>query len=130
MNNVREILEDNKEKIIFLLNEFKKNYVLYNMNPTISEYETNYTNIKVKIQELMNKVNTIIEKNDDYINKLNEKIESLNKNKVKSIPFIRNNAKKIMLLDTNNEYNQHLINNADMIISIIILIIIFYKGSK
>jgi len=132
-NNVKtwqEILQDNKEKMALLLYELKRNYILYNTYPAIVEYEQNYHKIKSKIQNLINETNTIIEKNGQYIATINKKIQSFDQNKVHAIPFLQDNATKILKTDTNTQYNTLLIRNIEMGFSILILSILFYNGTK
>jgi uncharacterized coiled-coil DUF342 family protein len=127
--NWKEILENNKDRMKILLDEFNKYYTLYNLHPAVLEYEHNLTNIKGKIQEQAKSNDDITEKINSLINEIKIDMESMNKTKKDLIPFIKDNASSIFKQDTNDEYNNQMTKNIEVGICIIILSLIFYKGT-
>lgn len=129
-NNWKEILENNKETIKILLNDFEKYYTLYNMHPSVLEYERNLTNVKGQIQLLGKSNDGIMEQISLLIAQIKENISKMDENKKKMIPLIKDNASTIFKNDTNKEYNYAIIKNVEIGFSIIILLFMFYKGTR
>jgi hypothetical protein len=125
-----EILNDNKEKMRLLLGEFEKNYVLYNMHPTVLDYETNFRNTKMKIQQLSLSNDEIKQKIIEKKAAINEKIDSMDKKKVNIVKEVKDNASIILKRDVNKEYTIQYVKNIEILSSILILLFLFYKGTR
>jgi hypothetical protein len=128
-----------KEKLPAILDDFKKYYVFYNKNPTYSEYQTMFENIKAnlnsinselyKIQNSVEKNTTTISSEFKEINKL-IKEEKTNNSRFKSLyDKVNNNlnGSKIMIDEYKQIYNEKYINNVFIFIGIITSGIILAK---
>jgi len=121
-----------QEKLPTILDDFKKYYVFFNKNPTYSEYQTIYENLKGNLNSISNEllsITTDVEKNTknigEFLLKINESIEKeKNKNsKLKSIVSNINNSyngSRIMVSQYKEIYNTNYYNNIFMFIGIII----------
>ncbi len=121
-----------QEKLPAILDDFKKYYVFFNKNPTYSEYQQMYENLKDNLNSISNELLTItsdVEKNTqnigEFLLKINESIEKeKNKNiKLKSIVSNINNSyngSRIMVSQYKEIYNTNYYNNIFMFIGIII----------
>lgn len=112
-----------QEKLPAILDDFKKYYVFFNKNPTYSEYQKNYENLKGNLNTISNDLLIIandVEKNSKNIgdglleiHKLIEKEK--NKNiKLKSIESNINNnynGSRIMINEYKYLYNENYIKN-------------------
>jgi len=121
-----------QEKLPSILDDFKKYYVFFNKNPTYSEYQKIYENLKGNLNSISNELLTItsdIEKNTknigEFLLKINELIEKeKDKNiKLKSIESNINNSyngSRVMINEYKEIYNTKYYNNIFIIIGIII----------
>jgi CCR4-NOT transcriptional regulation complex NOT5 subunit len=121
-----------QEKLPTILDDFKKYYVFFNKNPTYSEYQTIYENLKGNLNSISNELLSItsdVEKNTqnigEFLLKINESIEKeKNKNsKLKSIVSNINNSyngSRIMVSQYKERYNSKYYNNILLFIGIII----------
>jgi len=145
MNNTDNVFDDTvqtiefnnkiktlQEKLPTILDDFKKYYVFFNKNPTYSEYQTIYENLKGNLNSIGNELLSItseVEKNTkdigNFLLKINESIEKeKNKNiKLKSIESNINNSyngSRVMINEYKEIYNLKYYNNILMFIGIII----------
>ena len=145
MNNTDNVFDDTvqtiefnnkiktlQEKLPNILDDFKKYYVFFNKNPTYSEYQTIYENLKGNLNSIGNELLTItsdVEKNTknigEFLLKINQSIEKeKNKNiKLKSIESNINNSyngSRVMINEYKEIYNLKYYNNILMFIGIII----------
>ena len=121
-----------QEKLPTILDDFKKYYVFFNKNPTYSEYQTIYENLKGNLNSIGNELLSItseIEKNTkdigNFLLKINHSIEKeKNKNiKLKSIENSFNNSyngSRVMINEYKEMYNTRYYNNIFMFIGIIV----------
>jgi DNA repair exonuclease SbcCD ATPase subunit len=121
-----------QEKLPAILDDFKKYYVFFNKNPTYSEYQQIYENLKDNLNTISNELITItndVEKNTknigEFLLKINQSIEKeKNKNiKLKSIESNINNSyngSRVMINEYKEMYNSKYYNNIFMFIGIII----------
>jgi hypothetical protein len=121
-----------QEKLPAILDDFKKYYVFFNKNPTYSEYQQIYENLKDNLNTISNELITItndVEKNTknigEFLLKINQSIEKeKNKNiKLKSIESNINNSyngSRVMINEYKEMYNSNYYNNIFMFIGIII----------
>jgi hypothetical protein len=134
-----------QEKLPAILDDFEKYYVFFNKNPTYSEYEKIYENLKNNLNTISNELLTItndVDKNTknigEFLLKINQSIEKeKNKNiKLKSIESNINNSyngSQIMIDEYKEIYNSKYYNNIFMFIGIIIsgtaLVKVFTNGN-
>ena len=134
-----------QEKLPAILDDFEKYYVFFNKNPTYSEYEKIYENLKNNLNNISNELLTItidVDKNTknigEFLLKINQSIEKeKNKNiKLKSIENNINNSyngSQIMIDEYKEIYNSKYYNNIFMFIGIIIsgtaLVKVFTNGN-
>jgi hypothetical protein len=128
-----------QEKLPSILDDFKKYYVFFNKNPTYSEYQTIYENLKSNLNSITNELLTItndVEKNTQIISndllKINELIEKekVKNGQLKSIESnIENkyNGSKTMIDEYKEIYNENYIKNIFIFIGIIISGIVLTK---
>jgi hypothetical protein len=121
-----------QEKLPTILDDFKKYYVFFNKNPTYSEYQTIYENLKGNLNSISNEllsITTDVEKNTknigDFLLKINQSIErEKNKNnKLKNIESNVNNSyngSRVMINEYKETYNSKYYNNILLFIGIII----------
>ena len=121
-----------QEKLPAILDDFKKYYVFFNKNPTYSEYQQIYENLKDNLNTISNELISItndVEKNTknigEFLLKINQSIEKeKNKNiKLKSIESNINNSyngSRVMINEYKEIYNSKYYNNIFMFIGIII----------
>ena len=121
-----------QEKLPAILDDFKKYYVFFNKNPTYSEYQQIYENLKDNLNTISNELISItndVEKNTknigEFLLKINQSIEKeKNKNiKLKSIESNINNSyngSRVMINEYKEMYNSKYYNNIFMFIGIII----------
>jgi hypothetical protein len=121
-----------QEKLPAILDDFKKYYVFFNKNPTYSEYQKIYEDLKGNLNSISNELLTItsdVEKNTknigEFLLKINQSIEKeKNKNiKLKSIESNINdsyNGSRVMINEYKEIYNLKYYNNILMFIGIII----------
>ena len=121
-----------QEKLPTILDDFKKYYVFFNKNPTYSEYETIYENLKGNLNTISNELLTItsdVEKNTknigEFLLKINESIanEKEKNIKLKSIESNINNSyngSRVMINEYKEIYNSIYYNNILLFIGIII----------
>jgi hypothetical protein len=121
-----------QEKLPTILDDFKKYYVFFNKNPTYSEYQTIYENLKGNLNSISNEllsITTDVEKNTknigDFLLKINQSIErEKNKNnKLKTIESNVNNSyngSRVMINEYKERYNSKYYNNILLFIGIII----------
>jgi hypothetical protein len=121
-----------QEKLPAILDDFKKYYVFFNKNPTYSEYQKIYENLKGNLNSISNELLTItsdVEQNTknigDFLLKINESIEKeKDKNsKLKSIESNINNSyngSRVMINEYKETYNSKYYNNIFIFIGIII----------
>ena len=111
-----------KEKLPSILDDFKKYYVFYNKNPTYSEYQTIFENIKsnlnsintdlFKIQNSIEKNTTTISSEFEEINKLIKEEKTKNNTFKSSYDKLNNNlnGSKIMIDEYKQIYNEKYLN--------------------
>jgi hypothetical protein len=120
-----------QEKLPSLLDDFKKYYVNVNKNPTYTDYQTHYQNIKANITSTANDLLTIfgdVTKNSQNISnglsEINVLIES-EKQKNAELTSIQNgvdnnyNGSKIMIDEYKELYNKNYMKNILMVVGII-----------
>jgi len=121
-----------QEKLPAILDDFKKYYVFFNKNPTYSEYQKIYEDLKGNLNSISNELLTItsdVEQNTknigDFLLKINQSIEKeKNKNsRLKSIESNVNNSyngSQVMINEYKEIYNTKYYNNIFMFIGVII----------
>jgi hypothetical protein len=117
-----------------LLDEFKKNYVISNMNPSNQEYQQQYSNIVAGLNELQSKLFTIsndVQVNIDKINKdmialdiqiSNEREKNKELKKKLGIIDNKNNAASEMINDYTKIYDERYLRNWALGLSTVICI--------
>ena len=142
-NYVDNFTETNqyKDKIIeldsgvnFLLDEFKKLYVITKMNPTNQEYQTQYQNIINSLASILSKLFSVsndVQVNIDTINKKMIELDALiRQEKEKNIELKsklgivenKNNASSEMISDYKNIYDKRYLRNWSLVLSSIFCI--------
>ncbi len=128
-----------KERLSPLLDEFKKNYVVYNNKPEYSEYRQIFVNSKQNLTEIGTKAFAISSDIQNNTNKINKKLVCLNiainKEKEKNIKLKRalgrveekNNASTELISDYEHMYQMGYLRNLALFISIIVVFIITKK---
>lgn len=128
-----------QEKLPSILDDFKKYYVFYNKNPTYSEYQTMFENIKSNLNSISSelfKMMNSVQQNSNSISKnfteLN-KVITYEKNKNKRLKDIYDkinnnyNGSKLMISEYKQIYNQKFMYNVFILIGIIVNGIIIAK---
>jgi hypothetical protein len=128
-----------EEKLPAILDDFKKYYVFFNKNPTSSEYQQIYQNLKSELDsisgdllKIVNEIGANRQKISDSLLKVNILIE---KEKAKNIALkaaengVNNkyNGSTTMIDEYKQIYNQNYFNNVFLFIGIIIAIISLVK---
>lgn len=123
-----------KKSFIFVLKDFKKNYINYNLNPNIDSYKNNlYTSkgqlqdLNVKLFDLTNNIKKGIinyyETNQDKIKSLHESEELYNLSNDELINLNdKNKASKILYDDYRDNYDKQFYYNLEIFIGILIMI--------
>jgi len=121
-----------QEKLPAILDDFKKYYVFFNKNPTYSEYQKIYEDLKGNLNSISNELLTItsdVEQNTknigEFLLKINESIanEKEKNIKLKSIESNINNSyngSRIMINEYKETYNAKYYSNIFIFIGIII----------
>jgi hypothetical protein len=135
-------LDTIKQKLLPLMDEFKKYYVFFNKSPEYPEYQPTFENIKNNIQLLNSELLSIgnnIKHDTEQINSellnLNTKIsEEKNKNGIfkKILQNMNNkyNASDEMISDYQELYNLYYLRNFSLFIGIIFSSYVIYKVYK
>lgn len=128
-----------KERLPPLLDEFKKNFVVYNNKPEYSEYRQIFVNSKQNLTEIGTKAFSISSDIQNNTNKINKKLVCLNiainKEKEKNIKLKRalgrveekNNASTELISDYEHMYQMGYLRNLALFISIIVVFVITKK---
>jgi chromosome segregation ATPase len=124
-------LKDINDRNPFLLDEYKKLYVISNMNPSNEEYQLQFSNIDNSVKKVNTKLFSMSTEIKNNINKLTESIVSLDRdiqlqkekknelNKKLGIVEHKTNAASEMIYDYKQIYNERYLRNWAMGISII-----------
>jgi chromosome segregation ATPase len=124
-------LKDINDRNPFLLDEYKKLYVISNMNPSNEEYQLQFSNIDNSVKKVNTKLFSMSTDIKNNINKLTESIVSLDRdiqlqkekknelNKKLGIVEHKTNAASEMIYDYKQIYNERYLRNWAMGISII-----------
>jgi len=124
-------LKDINDRNPFLLDEYKKLYVISNMNPSNEEYQLQFSNIDNSVKKVNIQLFSMSTEIKNNINKLTESIVSLDRdiqlqkekknelNKKLGIVEHKTNAASEMIYDYKQIYNERYLRNWAMGISII-----------
>jgi chromosome segregation ATPase len=124
-------LKDINDRNPFLLDEYKKLYVISNMNPSNEEYQLQLSNIDNSVKKVNIQLFSMSTEIKNNINKLTESIVSLDRdiqlqkekknelNKKLGIVEHKTNAASEMIYDYKQIYNERYLRNWAMGISII-----------
>lgn len=142
LNDSSKFLIDIKniqEKLPAILDDFKKYYIFYNKNPTYTEYQTMFENLKGNLNSINSelfKITNSVEKNtQEFSNKFSELNKLITNEKNKNIKLksvydkINDNfhGSKIMIDEYKQIYNEKYVNNIFIFIGIIVNVIILAK---
>lgn len=129
----RNQLEDLQQKILPILDDFKKYFILYFKHPTNSEYVNNYNNIITNMHTLNKDLYNLGSNVVENTNKLNEKlfeldikineeknIQNILKKKLKNLENT-NNGSDILIDEYVTIYNNLYFKNISIIFGIILL---------
>jgi hypothetical protein len=136
-DNAKQIetqIENKKSSFFSVLDDFKKYYVYYNMNPEYDEYSNQYTNSKTQLQTLSSDVFQITSNIQRKIEDKNESMASISKklDKEKQINQGLNEIAKslhgvkagstVMINDSKTDYNLQYYKNIEIFLGILILL--------
>jgi len=119
-------------KLTPILDDYKKNYIIYNKNLTSSEYQRIYNNaqsnlnsINTDLLSISNQLNENFGKINDYLSKLNtsieeEKSKNLKLNNLQGTINNNYNNSKTMIDEYKQFYNDHYMKNVLMVLGIFI----------
>lgn len=142
LNDSSKFLIDIKniqEKLPAILDDFKKYYIFYNKNPTYTEYQTMFENLKGNLNsinsELFKITNSVEKDTQKFSNKFSELNKLITNEKNKNIKLksvydkINDNlhGSKIMIDEYKQIYNEKYVNNIFIFIGIIVNAIILTK---
>lgn len=126
-----------KEQFFSVLDDFKKNYILYNKNPDYTEYENAYNENKSQLQGLQktmfsinNSIQSSTEKISDVKNSLELKLEGL-KEQIDNLEIItaslgqNGDSSEVMKDDFVILYNYQYLQNFCLFIGCVIVVILF-----
>ena len=129
---LKEKLHELHSKLPFILEDFKKNFVLYKKDTEYNEYQQTFTTAKNNLEHLNselfmleNKVHTNIDKLNEHLIKLNVKImEERVENKVLKrqlgIFEVGVNSTDEMINDYQKKYDMHYTHNWGLLLTIFI----------
>lgn len=138
-HNVKRTILNLKKTFFSALQDFKQNYINYNLYRNVDEYKNIYYTNKEQLQELNSNLYDLIEQIKGKIatNNANNKreIESVSESKQTfdvSIDYLKNisdgyRASGVLIDDYDEIYNQHFYENFQIIIGIVLLLAITYK---
>jgi chromosome segregation ATPase len=132
-NNYKTKLDTLQKQVPPILDDFKKYYVFYNINPENHEYQTLFENIKTNLNTLnsslftlssnveseIENINTNLVKLDEQIKKEKDKNKDLNK-KLGHAEH-KNNASNIMISNYKDIYNTGYLRNWALFLSILVV---------
>jgi len=128
-----------QEKLPAILDDFKKYYVFFNKNPTYSEYQTIYANLKSNMNSISNElskiydnVNSDSKKLSDALVNINALIENEKNRNARLMSYLSDinnkySGSKIMIHDYSLKYNENYIKNILLFFGIIISITALVK---
>jgi predicted methyltransferase len=138
-NDAKEKIINLKKSFLLALNDFKQNYINYNLNDNVDEYQNIFFTSKSQLQELnsdlydltekiKNKILTNHKKNQNEIKSLSESEELYNV----TIDELKNasdksRASNVLNDDYQDIYNEQFYKNFQLILGVIILSIVTYK---
>jgi hypothetical protein len=123
-----------KDNSVFILDEFKKLYVINKMHPENEEYQYQYENIVSNINTILSNLFTTSNDIQFNINVLNKKLEQLNNSiekerkhnielkKKLGIIKHKNNSSAEMIKDYKNIYNQYYLQNWSIVLSTLLCV--------
>jgi hypothetical protein len=129
---IKEKLHELHSKLPFILEDFKKSYVLYNKDPEYNEYQQTYTHAKSNLEHvhselfmLENKVHVNIDKLNGHLVELNvkimeEKVENKILKKQLGIIEVGVNSTDEMIHDYKKKYELHYTHNWGLLLAIFI----------
>ena len=129
---IKEKLHELHSKLPFILEDFKKSYILYNKDTNYNEYQQTFINAKSNLEHLNselftleNKVHVNIDKLNEQLIKLNVKImEEKNENNIlkKQLGIIEVgvNSTDEMINDYKTKYELHYTHNWGLLLTICI----------
>jgi chromosome segregation ATPase len=128
----REKITELQDKLPFVLEDFKKNYVLYNKDTEYNEYQQTFEVSKSNLQQLNTDLSTIETNVDTNTNKLNEQLNEINtkiadekeeniilKTKLGLLEDGSNSANE-MIHDYKKKYNLAYLRNWGLLLSILV----------
>ena len=134
-----------KEQSAFILNEFKKLYVINKMHPENEEYKYQYENIVSNINKNLSTLFTTYNDIQSNTNELNKKLIEVNisigKEKKRNIELKKklgilkdtNNSSSVMINDYKEIYNKYYLQNWSIVLSTLLCIYtisVVYKKEK
>jgi chromosome segregation ATPase len=134
-----------KEQTIFILDDFKKLYVINKMHPENGEYQYQYENVVSNINKNLSSLFTTYNDIQSNTNDLNKKLTELNisieKEKKRNIELKKklgiiehtNNSSTIMIHDYKEMYNKYYLQNWSIVLSTLLCIYtisVVYKKQK
>jgi len=138
-NDAKEKIINLKKSFLLALNDFKQNYINYNLNDNVDEYQNIFFTSKTQLQELnsnlydltekiKNKILTNHKKNQNEIKSLSESEELYNV----TIDELKNasdksRASNVLNDDYQDMYNEQFYKNFQLILGVIILSFVTYK---
>jgi hypothetical protein len=138
-NDAKEKIINLKKSFLLALNDFKQNYINYNLNDNVDEYQNIFFTSKSQLQELnsnlydltekiKNKILTNHKKNQNEIKSLSESEELYNV----TIDELKNasdksRASNVLNDDYQDMYNEQFYKNFQLILGVIILSFVTYK---
>jgi hypothetical protein len=129
---IKEKLHELHSKLPFILEDFKKSYILYNKDTEYNEYQQTFTNAKSNLEHLNselfmleNKVHVNIDKLNEQLVKLNvkimeEKIENALLKKKMGIIEVGVNSTDEMINDYKKKYEMHYTHNWGLLLTIFV----------
>jgi hypothetical protein len=138
-NDAKEKIINLKKSFLLALNDFKQNYINYNLNDNVDEYQNIFFTSKSQLQELNSDLYDLTEKiknkilmnhvkNQNEIKSLSESEELYNV----TIDELKNasdksRASNVLNDDYQDMYNEQFYKNFQLILGVIILSFVTYK---
>ena len=128
-----------QEKLPAILDDFKKYYVFFNKNPTYSEYQTIFENIKGNLNSINSDLFKILNDIERNTNNISDNFTEVNKiikdekNKNTKLKYIYDkinnnlNGSRTMIDEYKQIYNEKYLNNVFIFIGIIVSGVILTK---
>jgi hypothetical protein len=140
--NFDESINSLKTHFFSVLEDFKKYYVYYHKNPEVNEFQNNYDNSKIQLQNISSDLLKITKNIYTHIKQLDEQMQDVstqikskkdyNQELLSITQNLKNteNGSKILIDDSKNDYNIQYYYNLEILVGIFILTGLLVKTFK